>query len=145
MPTIPWRSYSTGADESTPTACCIRAMLSAEFAAAIMRMVGPDAKAGERSRRRTASHAQRSARQVPSGRDGVGPGGLHAPVSRPRRASDLAAARVSGAAAVLALALYALFVGTAAGREVDGWVVRHGMKGLPDRAAEHVTALINPP
>jgi membrane-associated phospholipid phosphatase len=109
-----------------------------------MPTVGPNAKAGERSRGRTTSHAQRSADQLPSSRDGYELGALP-PVSRPRPASDgVIAARVSGAAAVLALALYALFVGTSAGRELDGWVVRHGLEGLPDRAAEHVTALLNP-
>ena len=109
-----------------------------------MRMVGPDAKAGERSRRRTASPAQESVHWAPGGRDGHALEALRPPVSRLRRASDLAAAQVSGAAAALVLALYALFVGTAAGRELDGWVVRHDLEGLPDRVAEHVTALVNP-
>jgi membrane-associated phospholipid phosphatase len=45
---------------------------------------------------------------------------------------------------VLVLALYGLFVGTPTGRELDAWVVRHDLEGWPDRAAEHLTALINP-
>jgi membrane-associated phospholipid phosphatase len=110
-----------------------------------MPTVGPDAKAGERSRRRAASHPQRSAHQVPSSLDGREPGALHRAVSRPRRASDrLTAPRVSGVAAVLVLALYALFVGTPAGRELDAFVVRNDLEGWPDRVAEHLTAVINP-
>src|SRR5688500_5683856 len=60
------------------------------------------------------------------------------------RASHLTVARVAGAAAVLVFVLYALFVGTAAGREVDAFVVRHHLGGWADRLAERLTRVINP-
>ena len=109
-----------------------------------MRTVRPDAKAGESSPRRTASHARTSAHRILSGGDGRELGALPPRITRPRRVSHLTVARVAGAAAVLVLVLYALFVGTDAGREVDGWVVDHHLGGWADRVAEHLSRVINP-
>jgi membrane-associated phospholipid phosphatase len=112
-----------------------------------MRPVGSNTKARERfRRRRTPSQAQGCSHQVPVGRDGVDLRAARPAVSRLRGAGDhLTAPRLSAAAAGLFLVVYAVFVGTPAGRGLDAVVVRHDLEGWPDRLAEHLTALISPP
>jgi membrane-associated phospholipid phosphatase len=67
-------------------------------------------------------------------------------VARLRRASDgPTAARLSGVATGLFVAVYAIFASTPLGRALDADVLRHHLEGVWDRMAELVAALVSPP